>query len=286
MTHGTRLDAGALLDDVALPFPVVRCHGKHLEACFTELRTTYPGAVIVGTRDNLLDCLDLHEDWRAPSEILALADGSPFAQVHEARFAEASQDVGLDRGGDGVADALAEFGLDEAEAMLGALIQDLDLGDSVRKDGMIEADAVALLEEIEKAEAEVCSAPDAFQSIARDVLTNAWLDELYIALLPAAKAAEIPAHYDSGGWNDMPMGEEHVVYMRHWAKTYGAELVGFAFDTVTFKVANPPKTEEAALALAKEHFGYCYDRVEQGSGSIEALAVELLGAKDWVFWWD
>jgi hypothetical protein len=40
------------------------------------------------------------------------------------------------------------------------------------------------------------------------------------------------------------------------------------------------------ILLAKEQYAYCADIVEQGVGTIEALAATLLNGHIWFFWWD
>ena len=55
-------------------------------------------------------------------------------------------------------------------------------------------------------------------------------------------------------------------------------LVAIAGDIVEFAVARPPTTKEAALRLAIEQYAYCYDIVDQGTGTIEVLAASLIGS--------
>jgi hypothetical protein len=57
-------------------------------------------------------------------------------------------------------------------------------------------------------------------------------------------------------------------------------------DVLEFRVARPPTSRDAALALAESQYYYCPDIVEQGMESIEALALSLLKSKIWYFWWD
>lgn len=39
------------------------------------------------------------------------------------------------------------------------------------------------------------------------------------------------------------------------------------FDTVDLLVERPPRTQQAALAVAAEHFAFCTDNIYQGVGS-------------------
>jgi hypothetical protein len=74
--------------------------------------------------------------------------------------------------------------------------------------------------------------------------------------------------------------------LRSWEDRFGAVLVGMGFDTLTLAVGSPPEDNKTALAIAAEHFAVCSDIIYQGSGSIEAHAAELVGARSWTFWWD
>ena len=55
---------------------------------------------------------------------------------------------------------------------------------------------------------------------------------------------------------------------------------------VLLHVERPVTDREAALALAREAYRYCPDSVEQGAGTLQALAASLVGSEVWLFWWD
>jgi hypothetical protein len=112
------------------------------------------------------------------------------------------------------------------------------------------------------------------------------LPTVYIALVPTAVSWQVPAYLKVGSWNYCPEPEEHCAVLRFWQDRYGAEIVGMLYDTFELQVARPPENRESALELAKEQCGYCPDIVEQGVGSIEALAATLLNGHVWFFWWD
>ena len=57
-------------------------------------------------------------------------------------------------------------------------------------------------------------------------------------------------------------------------------------DTIELHVARSPRTRDDALALAYEQYAYCSDIVDQGAGTLEALAAVLVHASVWFFWWD
>src|SRR5262249_35593366 len=106
-----------------------------------------------------------------------------------------------------------------------------------------------------------------------------------LALLPVAHGWEAPAVMKFGKWNDCPAPAEHVGLMRYWHERYGADLVVMTEDTVDFMVARPPRKRPESLRLAREHYLYCPDRIDQAYRSLEALAARLLGGERWFFWW-
>jgi hypothetical protein len=73
---------------------------------------------------------------------------------------------------------------------------------------------------------------------------------------------------------------------KRWHERYGAEIVGMLPDLIEMWVACPPTTREDALDLAKGQDIYCPDIVDQGTGTIQALAAGLLNGTAWFFWWD
>jgi hypothetical protein len=112
------------------------------------------------------------------------------------------------------------------------------------------------------------------------------LKKLWVLLLPAGESWEAMAHHCWGGWNDAPAPEALVCLLKSWHDRFGAEWVADGGDFLEFYVARPPRTREAALALATELFTVCVDIVDQGCGTVEALAHELLGSGSWFLWWD
>jgi hypothetical protein len=123
-------------------------------------------------------------------------------------------------------------------------------------------------------------------TIPREVLSGRFHPEVFIGLFPSHDSWHVPAFLRFGGWNDCPEPEAHVAILRHSNSTHGAELVGATSDVIELHVARPPRDRVSALSLANQQYRYCYDIVEQGTGSIEALAATLLGAPVWYFWWD
>lgn len=119
-----------------------------------------------------------------------------------------------------------------------------------------------------------------------DVLKKTPLPEVVFALVPTRLSWEVPAYLQLGNWNDCPEAAIHCAVMRYWNEAYGAEMVAATNDIIECSVGRPPTTREGALALAREQYIYCYDIVEQGVGTIAALAAGLLDGSAWYFWWD
>jgi hypothetical protein len=95
-----------------------------------------------------------------------------------------------------------------------------------------------------------------------------------------------PAYLRWGNWNGCPAPEYHVAAFRSWRDRYGAELVGLSHDVVNIHVRRRPKTRGEALDLGRQQYLYCSDIVDQGVGTLNALAAALMEHDWWYFWWD
>jgi Domain of unknown function (DUF4253) len=158
-----------------------------------------------------------------------------------------------------------------------------------RRDEATESDEgeVSLVELLgEWPEQSSASALPAPYAVFRDVLTQNFHDRVYIALVPAEEAWQIPAYLQNGSWNEVPSPAEQVAVLKYWHETYGATLRTFSSDVMELEVARPPQGREAALILAEQQFGFCTDIVWQGVGAIRPLAAALDKANHWYFWWD
>lgn len=110
--------------------------------------------------------------------------------------------------------------------------------------------------------------------------------EVVLTLLPATQAWMIPCYLRIPQYNDYPEPEVHAALFKWWNEKYGATVACIVPSMIEFTVTRLPRTRYEAMVLAKQHFAYCPDRVDQVSGSIEALAASLLNASVWFFWWD
>lgn len=120
----------------------------------------------------------------------------------------------------------------------------------------------------------------------RDVLSAEYKPSVIIALLDTRDATEAPAHLAFGNWNACPAPEVHVALARRWHERFGAVPVVITHDVVEFEIHQPVASKSKAVDLALELYNYCEDSVEQGAGTVDALAASLMGARYWYFWWD
>ncbi|MEO1207265.1 MAG: DUF4253 domain-containing protein [Pseudomonadota bacterium] len=119
-----------------------------------------------------------------------------------------------------------------------------------------------------------------------DHRTKDFKKEVLIGLLPTSKRWAIAAYLGFGNWNSCPPPEVHVAHAREWFESYGAKPVLNSADTIEFFVERPIEDRNTALEMALVHHEYCSDIVDQGVGTIDALAAHIYGAQYWYFWWD
>jgi len=74
-----------------------------------------------------------------------------------------------------------------------------------------------------------------------------------------------------------------IKIIRVFDEKYNLELVGASGDWCEFDIVNEP---EDWLKFAAEVYAVCPDVVDQGSGTIEALADEMKKSKRLFLWWD
>lgn len=190
--------------------------------------------------------------------------------------------------------------MDEVNLVLEPLRSDFDPAETVRL--ALEIDPVRWLEEQREADPDLYSPlreepvirDRVFQETASrqelvlhlDVQTGEAYERVGIVLVPAGRSWEAPAWLNYGGWNECPSPEVHVALLRSWHERYGAEVLSMGPETIELAVSRPVTDREEALALADEHFLYCYDIVVQGTETLDRLAAHLLDATVWYFWWD
>jgi hypothetical protein len=108
-----------------------------------------------------------------------------------------------------------------------------------------------------------------------------------LGLVPAGRGADT---LTAAGWTG-PLNFENdtakiSTVLRNWEDRFGVRVIGADFATLHLSVAAPPVDEDHALEVAAEHYAFCPDNVDQGCGSLEEYAKQLLDAPLWSFWWD
>lgn len=74
-----------------------------------------------------------------------------------------------------------------------------------------------------------------------------------------------------------------ISIIKTFDKKYSLELIGASGDWCEFIIHNEPKNWQQ---FAKEVYKVCPDVVDQGTGTVEALADEMKKTKRLYFWWD
>jgi hypothetical protein len=122
-----------------------------------------------------------------------------------------------------------------------------------------------------------------------DMVASGFLESPHAALVHARRSADIPAAL---GWSG-PLNYESdparlSAVLRSWEDRFGIRVAALAFDRLTVSVAAPPRTLDAAMAVAAEHYAFCPDNIDQGSYETlrEYAEKAVLDVPAWSFWWD
>lgn len=106
-----------------------------------------------------------------------------------------------------------------------------------------------------------------------------------LAEIPVKNPWDVFAWLPFGGWNECPAPEEHRAAAKYWFEQYGAVPAVMSRDILEYALPAPVPQERAMEAALEQHF-FCIDIVEQGVGTVGALAGSLAKSKYWYFWWD
>ena len=111
-------------------------------------------------------------------------------------------------------------------------------------------------------------------------------DPTGLLLVPATRPADVPRALGWMGPTNYDLaGADQTAVLRSWEDRFGGVLVGLGFDTMQLAVASPPTDPAQSELLAREHYAFCPDNVDQGVGSLEEY-VPMVMAPEWWFWWD
>lgn len=111
--------------------------------------------------------------------------------------------------------------------------------------------------------------------------------ETIIFEVPTTNPWELVVYVPFGGWNECPMPEEMMAICKHWYEEYKAIPVIISSDMLVMSLP-APVGKERALEVAKEHYAFSCDRVDQCTmtGTLSEVAASIAVSDTWVFWWD
>ena len=110
------------------------------------------------------------------------------------------------------------------------------------------------------------------------------VEEVILAEIPTAKPYEVFAWVPFGGWNECPEPADMIKAARYWYEKHGAIPAVIGHDTL--ELTAKPLDRDTAMAVAMEQYALCPDIVDQGVGTVGALAHSLSQSAVWFFWWD
>lgn len=111
-------------------------------------------------------------------------------------------------------------------------------------------------------------------------------EELILTKIPVTEPWKVFAWIPFGGWNECPDTEDMVAVCKYWYDKYSAVPAVISSAELQMYVSAPINGKDEALIAAEEHYAFCNDAVDQGAGSIKALASHILNSSVWYFWWD
>jgi hypothetical protein len=117
-----------------------------------------------------------------------------------------------------------------------------------------------------------------------------WFQAAHVGLVPARRAADVPAAVGWVAFSDLmdhPNGVWIGSVLRSFENRFGATLVKIGPGAeIRLLVERPPHTRQAALRIAAEHKAFGDEYQGMGPMDVEQLAACLIDTPGWTFWWD
>ncbi len=104
-----------------------------------------------------------------------------------------------------------------------------------------------------------------------------------VAVMKTDDRFEILRVMQTGGYNYDIMPKDVQERLHDWDGRFGIEIIGAGPDWAQMEFKGRPDDMEA---FAKEVYEFCPDIVDQGTGSVEALAKEMSDTNTIFLWWD
>ena len=110
---------------------------------------------------------------------------------------------------------------------------------------------------------------------------------LILAKIPVKNPWEIFAYLPFGNWNECPDTPELMAVAKYWFEQHGAIPAAMSHDELEFLLP-APVSQEQAMEVATEQYGFCPDVIDQGpeDATVGALADVLRQSTVWYLWWD
>ena len=104
-----------------------------------------------------------------------------------------------------------------------------------------------------------------------------------LTLLPTTKRTEVLAAFQTNGANCEIYTHDVIQWLDELEKTQPFLLTGAGFDWCEGTFTKPLVDSKK---LAKKMYEFCPDIVDQGTGDVSRLALELKKTQRFFFWWD
>lgn len=104
-----------------------------------------------------------------------------------------------------------------------------------------------------------------------------------LGLFPRSNPYEILALMGTNGWNYDIAPDSIIVWLQALGRDHPFRVTGIGFDWIEGRFFGDIGD---AAALARRFYAFCPDIVDQGTGSVEALAEELRKSRTLYCWWD
>jgi hypothetical protein len=108
----------------------------------------------------------------------------------------------------------------------------------------------------------------------------------HLGVVPVKEPWKVPATAAFGSWERITDDDIVTAHLKSWYEKYGATPALIGAGHLELWLDRPITDPEIAADLALEMFSLCPDIIDEGLETTEALAMSILGAHVWYFWWD